>query len=65
MKDTLSVLANNPSIGITTSLGSGIVHWLGILNPILSFISLGIGIAIGLMTLYTKLKSSYNSLRRK
>ena len=65
MKDTLSILSNNPSIGLTTSLGSGIVHWLGILNPILSFISLGIGIVIGLMTLYTKLKSSYNSLRRK
>ena len=55
MKDTLSILSNNPSIGLTTSLGSGIVHWLGILNPILSFISLIIGIIIGLITLYGKL----------
>ena len=57
MKDTLAVLTNNPSIGITTSLGSGVVHWLGVLNPILSFISLAIGIVIGLVTLYGKLKN--------
>jgi hypothetical protein len=56
MNDTLKVLANNPEIGITSSLGSGIVHWLGILNPILSFISLAIGITIGLITIYMKLK---------
>jgi hypothetical protein len=56
MSDTLKVLATYPEIGITTSLGSGVIHWLGVLNPILSFISLGIGIMIGLMTLYTKFK---------
>ena len=56
MKDTLSVLTNNPEIGIISSLGSGFVHWLGIFNPILSFVSLSIGIAIGLITLYGKLK---------
>ena len=56
MKDTLAILTNNPSIGFTTSLGSGVVHWLGILNPILSFISLAVGIVIGLVTLYGKVK---------
>ena len=56
MKDTLRVLATHPEIGITTSLGSGFVHWLGVLNPILSFVSLAIGIIIGLLTLYSKLK---------
>jgi hypothetical protein len=56
MNDTLKILATHPEIGITTSLGSGIVHWLGILNPILSFISLTIGVVIGLMTLYSRLK---------
>jgi hypothetical protein len=56
MSDTLKVLATYPEIGITTSLGSGFMHWLGVLNPILSFISLGIGVTIGLMTLYSKLK---------
>ena len=57
MNDTLKVLVTHPEIGITTSLGSGMIHWLGILNPILSFISLGIGITIGLVTLYGKIKN--------
>ena len=56
MSDTLKILATHPEIGITTSLGSGFIHWLGVLNPILSFISLGIGITIGLVTLYGKIK---------
>ena len=56
MNDTLKVLAAHPEIGLTTSLGSGMVHWLGVLNPILSFISLTIGVIIGFMTLYSKLK---------
>tara|TARA_Y100000310_G_scaffold252018_1_gene258671 strand:- start:454 stop:627 length:174 start_codon:yes stop_codon:yes gene_type:complete len=56
MSDTLKILASHPEIGLTTSLGSGFIHWLGVLNPILSFISLGIGITIGLMTLYSKIK---------
>lgn len=56
MNDTLKVLANNPEIGLTSSLGSGLVHWLGILNPILSFISLIIGITIGIMTIYMKIR---------
>ena len=58
MNDTLKVLATHPEIGLTTSLGSGFVHWLGVLNPILSFVSLGIGITIGVMTLYSKLKKN-------
>ena len=58
MSDTLKILATHPEIGLTTSLGSGFVHWLGVLNPILSFISLGIGITIGMMTLYSKLKKN-------
>ena len=56
MNDTLKVLSNNPEIGLTSSLGSGLVHWLGILNPILSFVSLIIGISIGLMTIYMTIK---------
>jgi hypothetical protein len=56
MNDTLKVLANNPEIGLTSSLGSGLVHWLGVLNPILSFISLIIGITIGIITIYMKFK---------
>ena len=56
MNDTLKVLGQYPELGITSSLGSGVIHWLGILNPILSFISLIIGISIGLMTIYMKIK---------
>jgi hypothetical protein len=59
MNDTLKVLVSHPEIGITTSLGSGLVHWMGILNPILSFISLAIGITIGLVTLYGKIKDLF------
>ena len=56
MKDSLRVLSQYPELGITSSLGSGIIHWLGVLNPILSFISLCIGITIGILTLYFKIK---------
>ena len=56
MKDTLRVLGQYPELGITSSVGSGVIHWLGVLNPILSFISLIIGISIGLITLYIKIK---------
>jgi hypothetical protein len=56
MNDTLKVLANYPEIGFASSLGSGVVHWLGILNPILSFISLSIGIILGITTIYMKIK---------
>jgi len=59
MNDTLKVLVTHPEIGITTSLGSGFIHWLGVLNPILSFISLAIGISIGIVTLYGKLKDRF------
>ena len=56
MKDTLNILATYPEIGITTSMGSGIIHYLGVLNPVLSFVSLAIGIIIGLVNLYLKIK---------
>ena len=56
MRDTLQLLSNNPEIGITTTLGSGMLHWLGVINPILSFVSLSIAICIGIMTLYGKFK---------
>ena len=57
MKDSLRVLSQYPELGITSSLGSGLIHWLGILNPILSFISLIIGITIGIITIYMKLNN--------
>ena len=59
MNDTLKILANNPEIGLTSTLGTGLVHYLGVLNPILSFISLTIGIIIGVLTLYGKIKEFF------
>ena len=55
MKDTLRVLATYPEIGIGTSFLSTAIGILKVLNPILTFISLGIGVTVGLMTLYAKL----------
>ena len=60
MNDTIKVLVTHPEIGLTTTLGSGFIHFLGVLNPILSFVSLAIGISIGLMTLYGKVKKWTN-----
>ena len=56
MNDTLKVLSNYPELGIGTSFFSTLIGFLKILNPILTFISLSIGISIGLMTLYAKVK---------
>ena len=51
--DTLSTY---PSIGMVSTFGSGVLHWTGIINPVLSFISLCIGISVGIITLYLQLK---------
>ena len=56
MNDTLKVLSTYPEIGIGTSFLSTLIGVLKVLNPILTFVSLGIGIVIGLMTLYAKIK---------
>ena len=57
MKDTLRVLSTYPELGIGTSFFSTVIGVLKVLNPILTFISLAIGITIGLMTLYAKIRS--------
>jgi hypothetical protein len=59
VKDTLRVLGENPEICFVANLGSGIIHWLGILNPILSFVSLSVAIVIGAMTIYERLKNKF------
>ena len=56
MKDTLRVLSSYPELGIGTSFFSALIGFLKLLNPILTFVSLGIGITVGLMTLYAKIK---------
>ena len=56
MNDSLQVLGENPSIGITTTVGSSALYFLEVVNPVLTFISLIIGISVGLVTLIIKLK---------
>jgi hypothetical protein len=56
MKDTLKVLSTYPELGIGTSFLSTVIGFLEVLNPILTFISLSIGVVIGLMTLYARIK---------
>ena len=56
MNDTLKTLANYPEIGLTSSLGSGVLYYLNILNPILSFCTLAVGLLIGIVTLGIKIK---------
>ena len=55
--DTLS---KYPEIGIGSTLGTSAVHYLGIINPLLSMVSLLIGITVGLVTLYLQI----NKLRK-
>ena len=52
----LDTLANKPEIGIVSTIGSGTLHWTGLINPVLSFVSLIIGIGVGLITLYLQIK---------
>ncbi len=56
MNDTLKVLSNYSELGIGTSFFSTLIGFLKVLKPILTFISLSIGIIIGLMTLYARIK---------
>ena len=56
MRDTLRVLSTYPELGMGTSFFSTLIGFLKVLNPILTFVSLSIGIIVGLMTLYAKVK---------
>ena len=51
--DTLS---KYPEIGIGSTVGTSAVHYLGVMNPLLSTVSLVIGIAVGLTTLYLQVR---------
>ena len=51
--DTLS---KYPEIGIGSTIGTSFIHWLGVINPMLSMVSLLIGITVGLTTLYLQVQ---------
>ena len=46
MKDFIDTLNNQPEIGMLSSVGSGALYWMDILNPILSFLTLLVGLLI-------------------
>lgn len=56
MNELVTTLSEQPEIGIVSSIGSGTLYWTGILNPILSFLTLLVGLIIGLITLAIKVK---------
>ena len=52
----LDTLSKYPEIGVGSTIGTSAIHWFGLINPILSTISLLIGISVGLTTLYLQIK---------
>ena len=57
LKDTIFAKSE---VGMTTSLGSAIVSYLDIFNPVLSAVTLIIGVGVGALTLMIKWKE-YNA----
>ena len=53
---TDNTLGKYPEIGIGRTIGTSAVHWIGVINPVLSSISLIIGITVGIITLYLQIK---------
>jgi len=52
----VDTLSKYPEIGIGSTVGTSAVHYLGVMNPLLSTVSLVIGIAVGLTTLYLQVR---------
>tara|TARA_R100000008_G_scaffold46369_1_gene27351 strand:+ start:240 stop:416 length:177 start_codon:yes stop_codon:yes gene_type:complete len=50
----IDTLRDNPQIGMATSFGSAFLGWIEVLTPVATFVSICIGIAIGLVTLALK-----------
>ena len=48
-------------VGIMVGMiGTLVIHWLGMINPMLSMVSLLIGITVGLTTLYLQVRKIKN-----
>ena len=56
MNVTLEFLSSNPHIVISSSIGTSIIHWLDFVNPIISFLGMLVGLAVGVITLILKIK---------
>ena len=50
----LDTLKSHPQIGMASSFGSALLGWIDIMTPIATFISICIGIGIGVITLSLK-----------
>ena len=47
----LDTLESNPKIGLISTFGTVLVSWLDVLTPVASFISICVGILVGMVTL--------------
>jgi len=56
----IDTLSKYPEIGIGSTVGTSAVHWMGLVNPVLSTVSLVIGISVGLTTLYLQIRKIKN-----
>ena len=56
IKNLLDSITDSATIGMGTTLSVSFVQYFELINPILSFVSLSIGILIGAMTLWKKVK---------
>jgi len=50
-----TVLQKYPTIGLGGGLGGGILYWIEIAGPILSFIGVCLGVGIAAITFYLKI----------
>ena len=60
----LDTLGNKPEIAIVSTFDTVSIDLLGIINPILSLISLLIGISVGIVTLYLQINKVRKSQDR-
>jgi hypothetical protein len=60
MKEVIDTLNQQPEIGIASTIGSASLYWMDIMNPILSFMTLFVGLMIGLVTLAIKIREWKN-----
>ena len=61
INDTIGNL--NPSVVVGSNFGSSILHWMGILNPVLSFVCMLISAAGGIYWLLLK-RAEYKKLKK-
>ena len=57
IQQTLSdTLGEHPSIGISGGVGGGVIGWLELFWPILSTLAALVGVAVGCVTIWAKIR---------